>query len=154
MAKAKQRYSWQRNADKGLAIKVDSKTNTALEIDGNSFPEKIQAEIFVYGISKIIDDRLSQVAADLKMDQAKELVKQFLAGDWKAERVAGARFLPTVIEAIAQIKGCSVAAAQAAYRGLDDEQRIVLKGNLAETISAIEEARSKAAEVGLDDLLS
>ena len=154
MAKAKQRFSWQRKANKGLAIKVDSETNTALEIDGTKFPTEIAAEIFVYGISKIIDDRLSQVAADLKMSQAKKLVEQFLAGDWKAERTAGARFLPTVVEAIAQIKGCSVASAQAAYRGLDDEQRIVLKGNLAETISAIEEARSKAAEVGLDDLLS
>lgn len=154
MAKAKQRFSWQRNADKGLAIKVDGETNTALEIDGTHFPQAIQDEIFVYGISKIIDDRLSQVAAGLKMDQAKKLVAQFLAGEWKAERTAGARFLPTVIEAIAQIKGCSVAAAQAAYRGLDDEQRIVLKGNLAEEISAIEEARSKADEVGLDDLLS
>ncbi len=154
MAKAKQRFSWQRKANKGLAIKVDSETNMAFEINGLEFPDEIRDEIFVYGISKIIDDRLSQVPADLKIDEAEKLVEQFMAGNWKAERTARARFLPTVVEAIAQIKGCSVASAQAAYRGLDDEQRIVLKGNLAETISAIEEARSKAAEVGLDDLLS
>jgi hypothetical protein len=154
MAKAKQRYSWQRNADKGTATKVDSETEKSLTILGFELPKAIQAEIFVYGISKIIDDRLSQVAADLKLPEMSKLTEQFQAGEWKAERTAGARFLPTVIEAIAKIKGCSVAAAQAAYRGLDEEQRTVLKGNLAEQITAIEEAREKAAEVGLDDLLS
>ena len=154
MAKAKQRFSWDRNATKGTATKVDTVAEAKFTFDGFDLPKVIQEEIFVYGLSKIIDDRLSQVHSDLKLDQARALFDQFKAGNWKAERTAGARFLPTVVEAIAQIKGCSVASAQAAYRGLDEEQRVVLKGNLAEKISAIEEARSKAAEVGLDDLLS
>ncbi|MCZ6775242.1 MAG: hypothetical protein O7D34_02155 [Ignavibacteria bacterium] len=152
--KAKQRFSWQRNANKGLAIKVDSETNTALEIDGTKFPTEIAAEIFVYGVSKIIDDRLSQVSPDLKMRQAKELVAQFMSGDWKAERTGGIHLLPLVIDAIMLAKGCKAAAAQEAYRQLDDEQRIVLKSNLAESMSAIAEARKGAEIPELDDLLS
>ena len=152
--KAKQRFKWLRDAAKKFAVKVDSATDQELAIDGNALPKEIQDEIFVYGISKIVDDRLSQVPADLKMDTAQKLVDQFMAGEWKAERTVGARILPAIIEAIVQVKGCSPAAAQLAHRRLDDEQKIVLAGNLAKQVAAIKEARSKAAEVGLDDLLS
>ncbi len=151
--KAKQRFSWQRNATTGLAIKVDSETNTALEIDGMEFPEVIQEEIFVYGVSKIIDDRLSQVSPDLKMTEAKKLVAQFAAGNWKAERTGGIHVLPLVIEAIMQRKGCKVAPAQAAYRALSDEAKTVLKDNLSEAMAEIAEARKGADEVTLDDLI-
>jgi len=154
MAKAKQRFSWLRNATARLATKIDSLTKQEIVIDGNELPEVIQEEIFVYGLSKIVDDRLSQVPADLKLAETVRLYEQLKAGNWKAERTGGIHLLPLVIEAIMAAKGCKAAAAQGAYRLLDDEQRIVLKANLAESMSAIAEARKEADEVELDDLLS
>lgn len=155
MAKAKKtRFGWNRNASLGTAEKIDRVTEETILIKGREFPEEIQDEIFVYGISKITDDRQSQVPADHKMEGIPALVAQFMEGMWKAERTGGARFLPTVVEAIAQIKGCSIASAQAAYRGLDDEQKVVLKTNLADTILEIEEARKDADIPELDDMLS
>ncbi len=152
--KAKQRFSWDRDATTGIIVKTDGLTSATFETDLSTYPQLIQDEIFVYGGSKIIDDRLSQVPASLKIQEAEKLVLQFMEGDWKAERTGGARFLPTVVEAIKKVKGCSIAAAQKAYRGLDDEQRIVIKENLAETIREIDEARKEEDVPELDDLLS
>ena len=84
MAKAKQRFAWRREASNGTAIKVDQSTDETLRIDGMEFPQAIREEIFVYGISKIIDDRLSQVAPDAKMSEARTLVAQLISGEWKA----------------------------------------------------------------------
>ena len=153
MKKAKQRFSWERNATTGIAIKVDGETKETLEINPSEFPEVIQQEITVYGLSKIVDDRLSQVPAAMKIAQARLLVEQFTLGNWKAERTGGIHLLPLVIEAIVQAKGCSVAQAQEAYRRLDDEQRLVLKDNLSEQMAEIAEARKEAEEVSLDDMI-
>lgn len=154
MPKGTQRYSWRRNASEGIAVKVDSVTEETLTIDGKSFPEEIRAEIFVYGISKIIDDRLSQVDATDKIAETRKLVAQFKSGEWKAERVAGARQLAAVIIVIMNELGCSVHQAQAAWRKKDDAGKTALKVALAPKILEVEEARRTADEVSLDQLLS
>ena len=154
MAKARQRFSWDRDPAQGTAIKIDSQTGKTIEISLDDFPREIVEEIRVYGLSKIIDDRLSQVPADHKMEAVPGLIKQLEAGDWKAERTGGIHVLPAVIEAIKQAKGCTTSQAQGAYRELDDEQRIVLKSNLADRIEAIVEARKEEAEIDLEELLS
>ncbi len=154
MPKGTQRYSWRRNANEGIAVKVDSVTEETLTIDGKSFPEEIRAEIFVYGISKIIDDRLSQVAADDKIAETRKLVAQLKSGEWKAERVAGARQLAAVIIVIMNELGCSVHQAQDAWRKKDDAGKKALREVLAPKILEVEEARRTADEVSLDDLLS
>ena len=154
MAKAKQRFTWDRDATTGVAIKEDTTTGEKFKTSLNSFPEVIQENIAVYGLSKIFDDRLSQVSADQKIEECAALQIQMEAGNWKAERTGGIHLLPLVIEAIMQKKGCKAAQAQGAYRLLDEEQRIVLKQNLAEIMVKIAETRKGAEEVELDDLLS
>ncbi len=154
MAKAKQRFTWDRNATKGSAVKEDTATGEKFLTTLDSFPDVIQDEIAVYGLSKIFDDRGSQVPADEKIAFCAVLQTQMEAGNWKAERTGGIHLLPLVIEAIIEKKGCTVTQAQGAYRALDEEQRIVLKTNLAEEMAGIAEARKAADEVELDDLLS
>ncbi len=154
MAKAKQRFTWDRNATTGVAVKTDTATGETFKTTLDSFPDVIQENIAVYGLSKIFDDRLSQVPADHKITECAALQLQLEKGNWKAERTGGIHLLPLVIEAIMQAKGCGPAQAQEAYKALDDEQRMVLKENLKDEMAAIAEARSKAAEVGLEDLLS
>lgn len=154
MAKAKQRFTWDRNATTGEAIKTDTSTGDKFTVVLDQFPEEIQGSIAVYGLTKILDDRGSQVPADQKIEYCKVLVAQMEAGNWKAERTGGIHLLPLVIEAIVLAKACSVAKAQEAYRLLDEEQRLVLKSNLAESMAEIAEARTQAQDVELDDLLS
>lgn len=152
--KAKQRFTWDRNATTGEAIKTDTSTGETFAVTLDQFPEEIQGSIAVYGLTKILDDRGSQVPADQKIEYCKVLVTQMEQGNWKAERTGGIHLLPLVIEAIVSKKGCSVAKAQEAYRQLDEEQRLVLKGNLATDMAEIAEARKAADDVALDDLLS
>lgn len=154
MAKAKQRFTWDRNATTGEAIKTDTSTGETFAVSLAQFPEEIQAEIAVYGLTKVLDDRGSQVDADQKIAFCQVLVPQLEAGNWKAERTGGIHLLPLVIEAIVESKECSVTAAQTAYRLLDEEQRVVLKTNLAKSMTRIAEARKLAEEVELGDLLS
>ena len=154
MAKAKQRFAWRREASNGTAIKVDQSTDETLRIDGMEFPQAIREEIFVYGISKIIDDRLSQVAPDAKMSEARTLVAQLISGEWKAERVGGARQLAAIIIVIMNELGCSVHQAQAAWRKQDDAEKAALREALAEKVQQVEEARKTADEVSLDGLLA
>ena len=154
MPKGTQRYAWRRDANNGIAVKVDSETEETVIINGRDFPDEIQSEIFVYGISKIIDDRLSQVEASLKIAETRKLVAQLMSGEWKAERVAGARQVAAIIIVIMNELGCSVHQAQTAWRKKDDAGKAALKQALAPKILAVEEARRTADEVSLDALLS
>ena len=109
----------------------------------------------IYGLTKILDDRGSQVPADLKIEYCQVLVAQMEAGNWKAERTGGIHLLPLIIEAIMEAKGWKVAKSQEAYRKLDDAQRLVLKESLSARMLKIADARkADESEETLDDLLS
>lgn len=152
----KTRFGWHRKASEGTAEKFDRKTEETILIQGRDFPQEIQDEMFVYGISKIIDDRQSQVAADDKMEGIPALVTQFMEGTWKSIRTGGIHLLPIVIEAIMEVKDWKVAKAQSAYRKLDEEQRVVLKDNLKDEMLAIAAARKldEGDEEDFGDLLT
>lgn len=152
--KAKQRFTWNRNATTGTAIKEDTETGEKFTTSLDEYSEDLQAAIAVYGLTKVFDDRGSQVPADEKIAFCETLQTQFIAGDWKAERTGGIHLLPLVIQAIVSSKGCSVTAAQTAYRLLDDEQRVVLKTNLAKSMATIAEARRAEKKIDIGDLLS
>lgn len=151
--KSEQRFSWNRNPTTGAVLKKDTVTGETFGTNLDEYPEVIQENFTVYGMTKIFDDRGSQVPPELKIEFCKALELQFKAGAWKATRTGGIHLLPLVIEAIMEKKNWKVAKAQEAYRKLDDAQRLVLKGNLADLMLAIQEAREKAPEGDLEDLL-
>jgi len=155
MAKAKQRFTWKRNATYGTVLKTDTTTGEKFSTALDQYPEVIQENIAVYGLTKVFDDRGSQVPADEKIAFCITLQAQMEEGNWKAERTGGIHVLPLIIEAIMEAKGWKVAKAQKAYRALDEEQRAVLKTNLADEMSVIAEARkADEGDEDLDDLLS
>lgn len=132
---------------------VDSVTEQEITWDFSELPTEIQQRVQVYGLGKVLQDRNSQVSADGKIDGMSKTFDSLSSGQWKAERTVGARFLPPVIEVIGKLKGCSVAAAQAAYRALSDDEKATLRDNLAEQIQEVEKARAAQDEVSLDDLI-
>lgn len=153
--KAEQRFTWNRNPTNGTVVKTDTVTGETFETSLDLYPDEIQENFTVYGITKIFDDRNSQVPADEKIAYCQVLQQQLIAGNWKAERTGGIHLLPLIIEAIMEEKAWKVAKAQAAYRKLDDEQRAVIKGNLRDRMLKIADARkADDSEESLDDLLS
>ena len=148
--KAKQRFSWDRNPTTGIAIKKDGDTGETLEIRLDSFDDDIQDHMSVYGLTKVCDDRCSGFSADNKLEATRDLIAQFLKGDWKAEKVGGIHVLPVIIGAIQIKRGWSVTQAQLAYKKLDEEQRAYLRINLASEMAQVIETRSAEAEVSLE----
>ena len=154
MPKGKQRFSWNRNPTTGIITKIDGETKQSIIIDLNQFNEDIQQKMFVYGGSKIYDDRLSQVPAAIKMQSVGALTTQLLDGKWKSDKTFGDRFMPPIIQVIMDEQGCNVSVAQAAYRALDEESRIVLKEAQADAIADVIAAREAQDIPSLDGMMS
>lgn len=152
--KAKQRFSWTYNHDRGQATVTDTIEDVTVTYDLTQLPDVIRERIEVYGLGKVLQDRNSGTPAANKITGMTETFKSLESGSWKAERTFGARLLPPVIEVIGKRKKCSVAAAQAAYRALDDAEKVALKEALVEEIQAVLEARATAEEIDLTDLIS
>lgn len=151
--KSKLKYAWAYLTGKMAVTVKEKQTGAEKTFLWNDLPDDIQEAISLYGIGKVLQDRNSQVPAEQKMEAFDRTWEQLCNGIWKAERQVGARFLPAVIEVIAKRKDCSVAAAQAAYRALDEDQRTVLKSKLSKQIQEVEAARAAQTEVDLDDLI-
>lgn len=149
-----QRYKWLRDAASGIIQKIDTATDREIEIDLNQFDPTIKAEMFVYGGTKIIDDRLSQVDTDDKMDAVETIIVQFRDGKWKADKVVGARMLPPVIEIIMRVKGWKVSKAQKSWAAQDDQTKAAILENYKDEIEEIKDERKDAEEGSLDDMAS
>ena len=154
MLKSKQRFSWDRDPATGIITKTDGETKQSIIIDLNQFDEDIQSKMFVYGGSKIYDDRLSQIPAAVKMQSVGTLTEQFLGGKWKSDKTIGDRFMPPIIQVIMNAQGCTVSVAQAAYKALDEESRVVLKEAQADAIADVIAAREAQDIPSLDGMMS
>lgn len=131
------------------------------DVDTGSFAlenvhESLQANVALYGLSKLLQDRTSQVdAGPSKLDAMGEVMALLEKGEWEKERTAGAPTVSAEVEALAEIKGVSVAVIQKAIRNYTAEQRTKILASpsvvaRAATIKATREADT--ASVSLDDL--
>lgn len=158
--KAKQRFTWLRDAKSMLIEKIDKFTASAedpklalrQEFDLADLPESIRDEMTVYGATKIIDDRNSQVAADDKMTAALKVWAQFIAGVWIAPKSGGGGFTPPIITVIMQKMNASLSEAQASYRKLDKAQKDALKEANKGSIAAVVEAQQSENTLDLDGM--
>lgn len=106
----------------------------------------------VYGLTKILDDRHSQLPPDDKMAELPGLVKQLMGNKWKADRVSGPKTTPPIIDVIMVLKGCTVSAAQKAWSAQSDERKAELLESLKDEILKAKEKREKADTPSLDDV--
>jgi len=154
MGRKTTRFTWDRNATDGTAIKTDTVTGETAEFSLAEYPEEIRAEMAIYGLTKIYDDRHSQIPLEGKMAELQVLTDQMMSGKWKADRVVGARVTPPIISVIMALKGVGVSAAQKAWRAQTDERKAELTEALADEIKA-EIARREASDTpSLDDVSS
>lgn len=154
MAKAKQRFAWKYDAEAKLAEVTDKVKETTVAFAGGDLPETIAGEVFVYGIGKVLQDRESGTDADAKLEGYASVWERLVAGNWKAERVAGFRTVSPAVELVGKLKKVSTAAAQKAYSAQDDAWKAAFAEKYADEIAAIKQDRETAPEVSLDDLVS
>jgi hypothetical protein len=129
---------------------VASRSYKAAEIH-----DSVKAQVGLYGLSKLLQDRASDVeVSPEKLDAMDDIAAQLAGGQWAKERKIGAVVTSPEVEALARLKKVSVPAAQAALKGYPKEQREKILANpaIVELAAKIREERSAAETISLDDL--
>lgn len=130
---------------------VAEETFSAAEIH-----DSIKQQVSLYGYSKLLQDRASDVPiGPEKLDAMKAVAAQLASGQWAKERKVGAIIVSPAVEALAALKQISVPAAQAALKAYPKEVREQILGNEAIVAKAAEitAARAEADVASLDDML-
>jgi hypothetical protein len=120
----------------------------------SSIPSEVRAFTDLYGLSKLVQDRASQVpAGPAKLDEMQGVYDSLVAGNLERERKAGAPTVSAEVEALAAIKGCSVADIQKSIRKYTKEQKEKIFANPAVVAKAAELRKVReTTEIDLDDM--
>lgn len=135
--------------DKKEDKEVETKSFKASDIHSN-----LHKMVALYGLSKLLQDRSSDTPTGPGKLVAMEEVAVILAGgEWERERKVGAPVVRPEVEALAQLKGCTVADIQATLKKYTKEAREKVFANpkVIAAATAIRAAR-ETASVDLSDL--
>ncbi len=116
-----------------------------------------EKSVLVYGLTKLLQDRTSQVKAPAdKLEAMTTYFKEFFTqGLWKAPSVAGERKAaidPLFAQAVAELKGWSIAQSTAIIQSVDADTRKQLRESEA-VAEQIKKLRTETAEVDVKGLL-
>lgn len=117
----------------------------------------MDSPIYHQWVGQAIFTTLSARASSVSgFDKLAEMVRHFevwVEGEWRPERKAGTRTIPAWIEAVARIKGATVAAVQDGIRKLDKAQADRLR-NSPQVLAMIKTMEAEAeASLDLGDLV-
>jgi len=114
----------------------------------------LHKNVVLYGVSKLLQDRSSDVPTGPgKLAAMREVMELLQTGEWERERKVGAPVVRPEVEALAEIKGCSVADIQNALRKYDKVAREKILENEKVVARAAEiRAKREATTVDLSDL--
>lgn len=131
-------------------------------IDTHSFPfldvhADLRNDTGLYGLSKLLQDRSSDVpTGPEKLTAMKGVAEQLAGGTWAKERKVGAPTVSAEVEALAQFKSITIPQAQAALRRYDKAAREDILGHASIVALAkqIREARETEEVIDLGELQS
>lgn len=133
-----------------------------IEVDSEVFAladvaEELQDNIACYGLSKLYQDRTSDV--DLgppKLAAMRELSARFAIGEWTKERIVGVQMASVEVEALAQMRNSTIPEIQRSLKGYSSEQREKILNNpsVKALAATIKTQRETAEPVSLDDLMA
>jgi len=109
----------------------------------------------LYGRSKLLQDRSSDTPTGPgKLAAMREVNAQLAEGKWEKERQAGAPTVSAEVEALAQLKDCTVADIQKSLRKYTKEQKEKVLSNpkVTELAAKIRKSREATPEIDLLDL--
>lgn len=149
------------NAEKlSILIEILKKDDESVvesgEFVASDVAKNIQSNVVLYGLSKLLQDRTSETEVGPgKIAAIVAVMEQFKAGNWVAERKSGSPVVSAEVEALAALKGLSVAEAQAALKKYDVEVRkqILSNPSIVAKAEEIRNARKAAEGISLDELL-
>lgn len=135
-------------------LTVSDGDNVVAVFDRNELEEKILGLILDLGTStKVVNFAAGVKGTDEKIAAMKAGWERLVAGEWEKAREGGGPTVSPEVEALAKIKGASVAAIQKALREYSDERRKAILENPKVKAEAekIRKARQDA-DVDLTDL--
>lgn len=134
-----------------VAITFSDPSNTVVELDTSKCSDEIRTLLMLHGASQKIGDSYAGVKGNFGegINNAKAVVQQLLAGEWKATGEERGPRLQELAEAIARIKGAPVEAALKAVEAATDEQRASWRSN-AQVKAAIAQGRAEKAQKALE----
>ena len=134
-----------------VSITFSDPQGTVVELDTSKCSDEIRTLLMLHGASQKIGDSYAGVKGNYAegINNAKAVVQQLLAGEWKATGEERGPRLQELAEAIARIKGASVEAALKAVEAATDEQRAAWRSN-AQVKAAIAQGRAEKAQKALE----
>jgi len=139
-----------------ILLRADDKVVATETFGAADIHDSLKQQVSLYGYSKLLQDRASDVPIGReKLDAMKAVAAQLASGQWAKERKVGAIIVSPAVEALASLKQISVPAAQAALKAYPKEVREQILGNEAIVAKAkeITEARALAEVASLDDFV-
>jgi hypothetical protein len=131
-------------------VEVESETFAVADVDGN-----LRANVLCYGLSKLLQDRVSDTdAGPDKLTAMREVMSRLTAGEWEKERAVGAPTVSAEVEAVAQLKGIGIPQAQKALRALaaDVREKVINNPKVKELAAKIKAEREASESVDVADL--
>lgn len=130
----------------------DERTFLASEI-----AEALQTWTFLYGVSKILQDRCSGTSvADGKLEEMDEVFSMLKEGKKNRERQVGSPVVSAEVEALAELKGVTIPDIQRSLSKYDADTRKKILSN-AQVQAKAQEIKERRASAGdgasLDDLV-
>lgn len=144
------------SVDVSILLRADDSVIASESFQATEIHDSLKQQVSLYGYSKLLQDRASDVPiGPEKLDAMKAVAAQLASGQWAKERKVGAVVTSPEVEALAALKSISVPAAQAALKAYPKEVREQILGNEAIQAKAAEirAARSEAEVASLDDLV-
>lgn len=145
-----------------MAVEVDILEKESNEITvsevflASEIHASVKQQVALYGLSKLLQDRASDVkVGPEKIVAMQAVMTQLASGEWARERKVGAIVVSAEVEALSRVKSITVPQAQAALKGYPKEAREKILGHekvvaMAVTIRA---EREGAESVDLAELL-
>lgn len=144
------------SVDVSIIARADDSVAASESFPASDIHDSIKNQVALYGYSKLLQDRASDVPiGPEKLEAMKAVAAQLAAGQWAKERKIGAVVTSPEVEALAQLKSISVPAAQAALKAYPKEVREQILGNAAivKLAGEIRAAREGAEVESLDDFV-
>jgi len=131
-------------------VEVESETFKVEDVDAS-----LRGNVLCYGLSKLLQDRVSDTEAGPdKLSAMREVMSRLTAGEWEKERAVGAPTVSAEVEAVARLKKISIPAAQKALRAQSAEvrERILANPAVKELAAQIKAERNEAETIDVGDL--
>ena len=144
------------SVDVGIVVRADDTVAAFESFKASDIHNSLKQQVSLYGYSKLLQDRASDVdIGPEKLEAMKAVAAQLAAGQWAKERKVGAIVVSPQVEALAFLKQLTIPAAQAALKAYPKEVReqILANPDVIAKAKEITETRAATEVASLDDMV-